>query len=407
MKVIALATHPIQYQVPVFKELNSDPSFEFTALFLSDHSVNGGFDPGFGRSVQWDVPILEGYNCEFLRNSGGGNSAKGFFAYRTPDLRETFERLNSDVLLLPGHMVFAYWQAVRAAKTVGIPVVARPDSLSGVHRRRSALKSLIRSQALKWFYGNVDVFCSSGYFSTQDAETFGFDVSNIVSAPYSVDSQLFEDQRTMFAPDRNRIRRDFGMQPDDVGLVFTGKFIDWKNPDLILDAIEILKPEIKAKVFPIFMGDGVNHGQILVRCRSILGEGRFCLPGFVNQSELGKHYAAGDFFVLPSKRGHESWGLVVNEAMTFGLPCVVSDGVGSRIDLVKEGETGYIFEDGDTQALAEHITQLVMDGELREKMGAAAYQHIQEYSTISAAMGVKQALSRALEIKKASSKEQR
>jgi hypothetical protein len=72
--------------------------------------------------------------------------------------------------------------------------------------------------------------------------------------------------------------------------------------------------------------------------------------GVLNQSEMGAAYAAADCLALPSQS--ETWGLVVNEAMATGLPCVVSDRVGCAPELVAPGETGEVFPAGDVGALA-------------------------------------------------------
>ncbi|MCH9014179.1 MAG: glycosyltransferase family 4 protein [Gemmatimonadetes bacterium] len=79
--------------------------------------------------------------------------------------------------------------------------------------------------------------------------------------------------------------------------------------------------------------------------------------GFRNRLELPKFYAASDIFVLPSLR--ETWGMVVNEALCFGLPVIVSDQVGSAEDLVRHGYNGLIFPNGNVEALASSIKSLM------------------------------------------------
>ena len=74
-------------------------------------------------------------------------------------------------------------------------------------------------------------------------------------------------------------------------------------------------------------------------------------------------------FVLPS--ASESWGLVVNEAMEYGLPVIVSDRVGSR-HLIDPGRSGFITPAGDTAALTAVLQQLAIDPDLHARVGAAA-----------------------------------
>ncbi len=92
--------------------------------------------------------------------------------------------------------------------------------------------------------------------------------------------------------------------------------------------------------------------------------------GFLNQSELWRAYIPADAFVLPSTN-RETWGLVTNEAMIFGLPAIVSDQVGCGPDLVVDGQTGYIFT-GEALGLAEKMIAIASDPERAKIMGAQA-----------------------------------
>jgi len=72
--------------------------------------------------------------------------------------------------------------------------------------------------------------------------------------------------------------------------------------------------------------------------------------GFKNQRMLSPYYHAADLLVLPSQHS-DTWGLVVNEALIHGLPCVVSTAVGCAEDLVIPGRTGEIFDVGSRSSL--------------------------------------------------------
>jgi len=111
------------------------------------------------------------------------------------------------------------------------------------------------------------------------------------------------------------------------------------------------------------------------------------LAGFLNQDELPLAYTAGDIFVLPSAF-HETWGLVVNEAMNFKLPIVVSDQVGCGRDLVKDGWNGFTFPHDDTEALADRLLRVLQDAELRKTMGANSAALVAHYTVHHCASGV-------------------
>jgi len=114
-------------------------------------------------------------------------------------------------------------------------------------------------------------------------------------------------------------------------------------------------------------------------------------PGFKNQTELPRYYTMADIFVLPSGI-KETWGLVVNEAMCFKLPIIVSDLVGCGADLVKEGGNGYIFPVGDTGELSKYLTDLIGNPEKRERFGDKSFEVIENYNYEKDVAGVLKAL---------------
>jgi glycosyltransferase involved in cell wall biosynthesis len=111
--------------------------------------------------------------------------------------------------------------------------------------------------------------------------------------------------------------------------------------------------------------------------------------GFQNQTHLSRYYHAADLLVLPSRHG-ETWGLVVNEALHHGVPCVVSESVGCAPDLIEARVTGNTFETGSVTTLADALVNamsLIGRAETRER----CRQHVSRYSIIGAARAIAEA----------------
>ena len=97
--------------------------------------------------------------------------------------------------------------------------------------------------------------------------------------------------------------------------------------------------------------------------------------GYKQGKEKAKYYSLADIFVLPSL--HDPWGLVVNEAMYYGLPIVVTNTSGSS-ELVTDN--GFVVEPGNSEALAIVIQKLMNNEELRKQMGKRSKEHIKKYN---------------------------
>jgi glycosyltransferase involved in cell wall biosynthesis len=166
----------------------------------------------------------------------------------------------------------------------------------------------------------------------------------------------------------------------------SGKLVPWKQPDLLLRAFASAAPPDAQLVFA---GDGeMRHA--LERWADAHLRGRVTFLGFMNQSEIPVAYRSADLLVLPSSR--EPWGAVVNEAMNFGIPALVSDQVGCGPDLVTPGQTGDIFAASDQSSLARALRTLLKDTDALTAMGLEARARIGRWGFAEAAAGLADAL---------------
>jgi len=79
-KISYLVSHPIQYFSPLFRDLASDPVIDLTVYYCSNPAGLNQADQGFGRIVTWDVPLLDGYRFEFLKNLSSGSVNNKFWS---------------------------------------------------------------------------------------------------------------------------------------------------------------------------------------------------------------------------------------------------------------------------------------------------------------------------------------
>jgi glycosyltransferase involved in cell wall biosynthesis len=156
---------------------------------------------------------------------------------------------------------------------------------------------------------------------------------------------------------------------------------------VLLGAIKAMPPELRERVVVVFVGDGPLRDEVARQAQEPPQVAtRFV--GFQNQRALSPYYHAADLLVLPSR--YESWGLVVNEALHHGLPCVVSDQVGCAPDLVEPGRTGEVFPAGDVEALRQALGRAVAYLG-RDEVRACCRARVEGYSVRTAAAGLARA----------------
>ena len=184
------------------------------------------------------------------------------------------------------------------------------------------------------------------------------------------------------------MREKEGLPTQAPVILFSGKFQEKKGPLDLLQAFTHIKDRPASLAF---LGDGPLR-PAMERFIAEQGLSNVHILGFRNQTEVSNCYALADVLVLPSS--FEPWGLVINEAMCFGMPIVASDRVGAAADLVKPGTNGFTFPAGNVQALAERLSTVLEDEERREKMGQASYEIISRWGFEEDIQGIVQALER-------------
>lgn len=341
-RLAIVATHPVQYQAHWFRAL-ARSSLDVEVLYGHRASAQDQAEAGFGVEFEWDLPLLDGYRHRFLKNEAKSPSVCRFSGIDTPGLGPLIAREKYDAVLVLGWHYRSAWQAMMACWKHRIPVMARSDS--HLRTRRGLLKKALKWLPYRLFVGRLDACLAVGAWSGQYYEHYGASRERIFVVPHSLDPSWFDPRED--CGERNEIRREWGFDEDQTVFLFVGKFVPFKRPLDFVSAVSRAAVS-GSRVAGLMIGDGPLRGACETLVAKESAPVRFA--GFLNQSQVARMYRVGDALTLPSE-GAETWGLVVNEAMARGLPCLVSDQVGSGPDLIVPGRTGDIFRTGDVDDL--------------------------------------------------------
>lgn len=367
-----VTTHPIQYQTPLFRELDARSGIELEVFFerIPDPEEQG---KGFETAFTWDLPLLQEYSWRVLDGDRKSlDKEKGF-----SDLAEAYR--NVDVMLVHGwqssYMRRAWW----AGLWTDVPMLVRGDSNS--MKSRPWFLQLLHRLYLRPFEGYLYVGESNRTFYRKAGVPSGA----LYFSPRCVENNRFDENWKELNNSRAALRQRLGIQEAATCFLFCGKFTEKKRPGEVAKAFNEMRLRVERPVHLLMVGDGALRPDVEA---VVSEEAPVTFTGFLNQTEIGKAYAAADVLVLPSDYG-ETWGLVVNEGMIFECPAIVSDRVGCGPDLVQEGETGYTFPFGDIGALANAMVRMAEVPDQVREMGARARELIMtDYTIERAADGV-------------------
>ncbi|MBN4071995.1 glycosyltransferase family 4 protein [bacterium AH-315-F18] len=365
IQVKYVLSHPIQYFAPLMRKISDAAGIDLKVIYGIDAGAESYFDPGFGRTIRWDQPLLEGYASEIL--GPGQTFGEGFSFVTSTGLHRHLRRNTTDIVISHGWATALSIKALVLSKAQRIPLLLRGESQRHSHKRGWA--QLLKSAMLHPLLKRVEGILAIGTLNKEFYVDLGIPTNRIFWTPYSIDTDGFLKNAVTDEQLREE-ERTLGLTPGSFRVIACGKLAAYKRPQDVITSVSRMKHRGKTEL--LFVGDGPMRQEL--EKKAAQAEVKTHFLGFRNQNALPLAYRLADVMVLASE--HEPWGLVVNEAMTMGLPTIVTEVVGSGPDLVVNDKTGFIVKVGDTGAIAAGLDHMAGQPESLRKMKAAALEQV-------------------------------
>jgi glycosyltransferase involved in cell wall biosynthesis len=291
--LIVLTSHPIQYQAPLWRALAEElgkgreargkrPDDDrrggvvpFEVWFLTDQGVRRTEDRDFGKAFAWDVDLLSGYPHRFLELRGQWDMRKFGGIPLAKPIGESLREANATALWVEGWRFKPFWNAVSAAKKMGIPVFLRGETSDKI-TEKGGLFGLVRNFALHRLFAKVDYFLAIGQASRRFYLRHGVPEAKLVYAPYGVDNEFFwreaervrqgtgdrgqesggegqesggeggaqgahfeRDNFYILTEGQRTIRAEWNIPLDAKVVMFCGKFVGKKRPGDLVEALAL------------------------------------------------------------------------------------------------------------------------------------------------------------------------
>jgi glycosyltransferase involved in cell wall biosynthesis len=371
-RLAIVASHVIQYQAPLFQRLANSGEVDLTVFYCDSAGSEVYHDRDMKTALAWDLPLLSGYKYVKLRNYSPLGSLNGWGLVNL-DLPARLLNGDFDAVVFMGWGVVSYWLGFAACLSRRIPFFLYGDS--NQIPAGNPIRQRLRDSVLRALFRRAAGFLVSGRYNADYYRHYGADQTRFFFAPWAVDNDRFEQESRLTESERNELRGAYGISPEALVIVFSGKLLPRKGPMDLLQAFADMPSRDGAVL--LFLGEGTERQRLESFCedRSLKN---VRITGFLNQSTLPKMYGISDVFVLPSY--FDPRATVVNEAMAAGLPCVVTDCIGPSGDIVKDGENGFVVPAGDVGALRASLNRFVEEPSLARKMGERSREIIGRWS---------------------------
>jgi glycosyltransferase involved in cell wall biosynthesis len=367
------------------------PDLELQVAYLSLQGAKAGYDKGFGVDVAWDIPLLDGYKWIELPNKSLNPRLNDFWGLINPQLWDLIKSGNFDVIMCyTGYAYASFWIAVAACKKFKIPLIFGTDS-SNIKPRTGGWKVKLKQVILPKLFNLADIIIVGSTPGKNLLQSIGIDENKIVITPFIVNNDWWLEQATKI--DKGLVRKEWNIPENALVTLYVAKLQPWKRPQDLLQAFAKLEQK---NTYLIYAGDGILKQDLENQAQQLGITNRVKFLGFINQSQLPFVYCGADVLVLPSE--YEPFGVVVNEAMLCGCVVITSDRVGAHHDLIREGENGFVYPCGDTEALANILNQLFADFNKLNTMKKSAVKRMETWSPRDNVEAVVKAIKNAINL---------
>jgi len=391
VKLAIVQSHPTQYFSPWFRHVAKNSGAEVKVFYLWEFGVKAIPDIDFKTTFVWDIPLLDGYQSEFLPNRSRDPGTHHFRGLDNPTAVSAISAWQPDAVLIFGYGYATHLRLILSPVLAHVPFLFRGDSheLFPKASWRYHLGGLVRRLLFRRF----QAFLAVGKANTQYFRAVGVPESKIYRAPHCVDNVRFQNAAEQAEKDAVAWKQEVGIPEGAPVILFAGKFEAKKCPVDLLKTFLAMPPISGSRPQPVifFVGGGTLEAQLRETAGAMIGKTVFFAP-FQNQSAMPKVYASGDLLVLPSYGRGETWGLAINEAMNVSRPSIVSSHCGCSRDLIRQDETGWVFPAGDWVSLGKLLAEAMADPDKLKTMGLRARDYVAEFSFDCATRGLVEAM---------------
>lgn len=330
MKVLYLTTVPTPYKVAFFEEFGK--LCDLTVLFENKQVSY--------REKSWMIKDFHNFTAIFLRG------------FNIKDKKISVEAIkiikngNYDRVIIGCYSTITQMIAQKYMIDHKIPFIHSSDG--GMIKEDSALQKKLKS----YFIKNASAWLGTGKVTTEYLRYYGADEKKIITYPFT----SIYDRDILPVPDSIAVKRQFRNQLkmyEDKIVLSVGQLIYRKGIDVLIKAAS------KLNNTGIYIIGGTPSDEY-VELKRKYNANNIHFISFKNKNELSKYYRAADVFVLPTRE--DIWGLVINEAMSYGIPVVTTNKCVAGMEMIEQGVTGSIVEVENVNQLVEAVRYWLENG---------------------------------------------
>ena len=353
MKVLFFTNIPVPYRMDFFNELGK--YCDLTVLMENDSA---------GNSLNRDW--LKSYNVEnyllyILPKIGKASKTRINYGYH-----KFIKKGKYDIIIVGTYYSVSAMIFIEYLRIKRIPFILNSDG--GFIKNDNTIKYLFK----KHFISAADAYLSTGKMTSDYLKHYG-GTKNIYQYPFT-SMRKSEIPTTVTTNEMKQEARKANKITEKYVILYVGQLIYRKGIDILLKSIKGINKKEEIGLY-IVGGEIKKEYKIIIEEENI--SNIHFIP-FKNKSSLTAFYQAADLFILPTRE--DIWGLVINEAMSYGLPVITTNKCIAGIELIINNINGFIVPTNYPEKISEAINKIIDNEELMKTMQKNNLAKIKNYT---------------------------
>lgn len=349
-KILFLTNVPSPYRVDFFNELGK---------LIDLHVIYERKKPS-DRDKSWCAKKAINFKETYLNGINVGNDSAFSFS-----ILKYLRDKSYDIILVGGYSTPMGMLAIEYLKIANKPFILNGDG--GIIKEDSNFKYKFK----KHFIGSASAWLSTGKNTTDYFMNYGGKENKTFEYPFTSIKEQDIVQSVVGENEKKQLRKKLLLVEENI-ILSVGQFIHRKGFDVLIESMKAMPKNYGVYII------GAKPTEEYLKLKEDYNLTNLHFVGFKTKQYLSEYYKAADLFVLPTRE--DIWGLVINEAMSYGLPVITTEACVSGIELIKNNENGYIIPVDDTKELANKIITIMDNKELKLAMAIKSIETIKEYT---------------------------
>lgn len=350
MKVLWLTNIPAPYRVEFFNELGK--KIDLTVLFQDKNSDE--------RDEKWISNRFKNFEGKILENIVLGKWLK--FSIETIRI---LKNNNYDLLVIGGYSTITEILTIIYLTIIKHPFVLSVDG--GIIKNDNKILLFVKRFLIK----QAKWYLSSGSETNKYLIHYGANELNIHVYPFTSIWKEEILEKPISSIEKEELKGKLNINEEYVVLA-VGRIIEIKGFDVLISASKLFNQNVGVYIIG---GEPTDQFKRIINKLNIKN---VYFKGFLSKSALEEYYKVSDIFVLPT-RG-DIWGLVINEAMSMGLPVITTNSCIAGLELIEDYKNGFIVQTDNVDMLADKINFTLSNDNVRNEMRVKNLDKIKEYS---------------------------